>query len=37
MLYFLSRREKATETTEAEATDEEYVKATLKIFCGAEL
>lgn len=37
MLYFLSRREKATETTEAEATDKEYVKATLKIFCGAEL
>lgn len=37
MLCFLSRREKATETTEAEATGEEYVKATLKIFCGTEL
>lgn len=37
MLYFLSRREKATETTEAEATSEGYVKATLKIFRGTEL
>lgn len=35
MLYFHSRREKATET-EAEVTSEESVKATFKIFCGTE-
>lgn len=37
MLYFLSRREKATETTEAEVTSEESVKAALKISRGTEL
>lgn len=37
MLYFHSRREEATETTEAEVTSEESVKATLKIFCETEL